>query len=215
MGGKPETDAKGIPIKGPYPPSFHVFIVYPLMTCIFATAMGYIAHTYIVLPHENNRATKDKIQFMSDYDLGYLYLSFIILRIGQLVMGMVAGNARKHCKVHPPDQHIYSIHGEDKMGYVLLDQDGVNGRFNRAQRAIQNYQETFPQNALYVIASGLIYPKEVCRLVGLFAVARVFNSIGYTHSTDGRIGGFMISQLIGAIWECLTGIIAYKAITHE
>ncbi len=215
MSDKRETCPKGIPIKGPYPPSFNVYIMYTLMTLLFAALMGYVAHTFIVLPN-NTQNTKDKIEFLAKHDLGYLYLSFILLRIGQLLMGMNAGNARKQCKIHPPDQHIYKIHGEEKMGYVLLDQDDdINGRFNRAQRAIQNYQETFPQHVLYILASGLIYPRQVCQLVGLFAVARVFSAVGYTNSTDGRLGGFVISQIVAAIWECLTGIIAYQALTHQ
>ena len=206
---KRETDAKGIPLKGPYPPAFNVFIMYPLMNIIFATLMGYTANKFIVVPNKD----KEKIAFLAKHDLGYLYLSLIILRIGQLIMATISGNARKQTRVHPPDQHIYKIHGEDKMGYVFLDQSGKNGKFNRAQRAIANYQETFPQYALYIVASGLIYPKQVFGLVVLFAVSRILSAVGYTSSTNGRMGGFMISQLTAATLESLTVIIAYKALT--
>ncbi|GFH56819.1 hypothetical protein CTEN210_13295 [Chaetoceros tenuissimus] len=209
-----ETDAKGIPLKeGPYPPSFNVFIMYPLMNIIFASLMGYIAHKFIVIPNTNT--SKEKIAFLAKHDLGYLYLSLIVLRIGQLIMATISGNARKQTRVHPPDQHIYKIHGQEKMGYVFLDQSGKNGNFNRAQRAIANYQETFPQYALYIVASGLIYPKQVFGLVILFAVSRVLSAVGYTSSTNGRMGGFMISQLTAATLESLTAIIAYKALHFE
>ena len=162
-----ETDMKGIPVKGPYPKGTSIYVLYSIMTSIFSLITGCLAYKFIVSPNAEN--TLPKLQFLNAYDLGYLYASFIILKIGQLVMGMNAGTARKHCRVHPPDQHIYKVHGEDKFGYVFLEQDGVNGKFNRAQRAIANYQETFPQLALYVVASGMIYPKQVMMMVILYA----------------------------------------------
>ena len=210
-----ETDKKGIPIKGPYAEKISVYILYTVMTSIFTLVMGSISYKFIISPNSSDSQILTKLEFMHQYDLGYLYASFIILKIGQFLMGMNAGNARKYCRVHPPDQHIYKVHGEDKMGYVFMDQEGVNGKFNRAQRAIANYQETFPQTALYIIASGLVYPKQVMALVTLYSASRFLSALGYTKSTDGRMSGFMISQLTGNVFECLTGIIAYQAITFE
>lgn len=207
---KLETDSKGIPIKGPYPDQPPVLVMYSAMTTIFSCIMGTVAFYAIV---KDNAAADAKISLLAQYDLGYLYAALIVLRVGQFLMGVNAGHARKYCKVHPPDQHVYEVKGAEgsKLGYVLMDQEGVNGKFNRAQRAVVNYNETFPQTALYIVAGGFVFPKEMLVLVSIYSAARVMMAVGYASSVKGRMLGFMISNLTGSLLEVLVGIIAYKA----
>ena len=91
-----------------------------------------------------------------------------------------------------------------------MDYEGNNGRFNRAQTAIQNYNETFPQVLVYIVFAGFVYPKEVMVLTGVYSTARVISAVGYTSSTSGRMGGFMLSNFTVTSLESLVGMIAYK-----
>jgi len=206
-----ETDPKGIPLKGPYPASPPVVVLYTVMTSVFVAICSSIAYYTIV---KGNTAADDKLSMLAQYDLGYIYLTAIILKLGQFAMGINAGNARKYAKVHPPDQHIYQVKGAEgsKLGYALMDYDGANGKFNRAQRAVQNYNETFPQTVLYILLSGFVYPKQVMTLASVYSAARLLSAVGYTNSTEGRLGGFIFSNLTVCVIECLTGIIAYKVL---
>lgn len=119
---------------------------------------------------------------------------------------------KQYYAVHPPDQHVYEVKGAEgsKLGYVLMDQEGNNGKFNRAQRAVQNFNESFPQVALTTVFAGFVYPKEVMVLTGINSAARVLSSLGYTSSAEGRMGGFMVSNFCVAAFDSLVGIIAYK-----
>eukprot|EP00569_Conticribra_weissflogii_P008741 CAMPEP_0171368492 /NCGR_PEP_ID=MMETSP0879-20121228/6753_1 /TAXON_ID=67004 /ORGANISM="Thalassiosira weissflogii, Strain CCMP1336" /LENGTH=183 /DNA_ID=CAMNT_0011876667 /DNA_START=42 /DNA_END=593 /DNA_ORIENTATION=- len=181
------------------------------MTTIFTCIAGFIANQAIV---KSNEAAKVKISLVAENDLGYLYAALIVLKIGQFLMASNAGNTRKYAKIHPPDQHVYQVKGAEgsKLGYVLMDYDGANGRFNRAQRAILNYQEIYPQTLAYILASGFVYPKEVFVLTTMFAILRVVSALGYTASVERRLMGFLGSNLVVSIMEVLVGIIAYKTI---
>mmetsp|Transcript_16846 Transcript_16846/g.36503 ORF Transcript_16846/g.36503 Transcript_16846/m.36503 type:complete len:212 (+) Transcript_16846:65-700(+) len=205
MPGKIETDARGIPLKSATPDAVPVPVLYGIFTTVFSGVAGTIAYLAIV---RDNPAADSKIAILSEYDLGYLYLAAFVLKLGQFAMGINLACARKASKVNVPDQQVYQVKGAEgsKLGYVLLEYDGVIGKFNRAQRAVQNYNESFPQNALYVLLGGLVYPREVSALVTFFAVARLFSAIGYTGSADGRMAGFLIANLSISVVEALVVI---------
>lgn len=209
MANKMETDSNGIPIKGPYPEKPPVAVLYTVFNSILSALFGTLAYFAIV---RGNEAADLKLEIIAKHDLGYLYLAAIILKLGQFAMGINCGEARKHSKVHPPDQHVYKVKGAEgsKLGYVLMEYEGEHGKFNRAQRAVQNYNETFPQTALYAMLGGFVYPKEVMVLVAIFSLSRVMSAIGYTKSTEGRMGGFIFSNCTVVIMEALVAITAYR-----
>lgn len=206
---KAETDCKGIPLKGPYPASPPVAVLYSIMTVVFTSVIGTI--TYFTIIKDNMSATA-KLDLLAQYDLGYLYAAIILLRLGQFAMGINAGTARKYCKVKVPDQHVYEVKGAEgsRLGYVLMDTEGDNGKFNRAQRAVANYNETLPQTILYIVFGGFIYPKEVMILTGIYSTSRFVSAVGYTSAPNGRMGGFMISNLTTVALEFIVGFTAYK-----
>mmetsp|Transcript_4711 Transcript_4711/g.7141 ORF Transcript_4711/g.7141 Transcript_4711/m.7141 type:complete len:213 (-) Transcript_4711:120-758(-) len=206
-----ETDSKGIPIKGPYGDGISVALMYTMMNVVFSSVFGTLSYYLIV---KGNEAAVPKLSLLAEYDLGYIYLAAIILNISQLAMGINVGNARKHCKVHNPDQHIYQVKGAEgsKLGYVLMDNEGVNGKFNRAQRAAANFNESYAQNIFYILLAGFVYPKEVMIISSVMGVGRVVMALGYTGTLNGRLGGFMISKFAAHSLECLVGITAYKVL---
>eukprot|EP01083_Nonionella_stella_P032296 88394_1 len=101
MSDKKETDSRGIPLKSEYPDSPSVAVLYLTFTSIFSAIAGTFAYFVIV---RNNEKADSKIAILSEYDLGYLYLTPLILKLGQFVMGINLGSNRKACKVGPPDQ---------------------------------------------------------------------------------------------------------------
>ena len=206
-----ETDSKGIPIKGPYKENQSIVLFYTMMNVVFTSVFGTLSYYLIA---KGNEAAVPKLALLAEYDLGYLYLTAIILNLSQLAMGINVGEARKHCKVHNPDQHIYEVKGAEgsKLGYVLMDNEGVNGKFNRAQRAVANFNESYPQQIFYILLAGFVYPKEVMIISSVMGVGRVAMALGYTGYVNGRLGGFLISKFAGNFLECLVGITAYQVL---
>lgn len=91
-----ETDSKGIPIKGPYPANPPVFVLYTIMTTVFTSIIGTIS--YFVIVKKDNDLVAAKLELLAQYELGYLYVAIIFMKLGQLAMGINAGTARKYCK---------------------------------------------------------------------------------------------------------------------
>mmetsp|Transcript_10939 Transcript_10939/g.20441 ORF Transcript_10939/g.20441 Transcript_10939/m.20441 type:complete len:214 (+) Transcript_10939:305-946(+) len=211
MTNKMETDSQGIPVKGPYPANPPVAVLYTVFNSVLCTIFGTLTYFTIV---KGNEAANAKHEIIAKYDLEYLYFTAIILKLGQFVMGIICGQARKQSKVHPPDQHVYKVKGAEgsKLGYVLMEYEGDHGKFNRAQRAVQNYNETFPQTALYIVLGGFVYPKEVMVLAAIYSLSRVMSAIGYTNSTEGRMGGFIFSNVSVVMIEALVAITAYRTL---
>jgi uncharacterized MAPEG superfamily protein len=209
MSGKVETDSRGIPLKTIYPEGTNLAMTYTIGVVVFSVISSVVTYFAIV---RGNDTVAAKLELLAKYDLGYLYVAILILKIGQVAMGINMGCARNMSKVPPPDQHIYEVKGAEgsKLGYVLMDNEGLNGKFNRAQRAVQNFNESFPQLVLYIIFAGFVYPKEVSMLTTLYMITRLVYALGYSKEANGRFGGLMLSTLVANAIEFLVGFIAYK-----
>jgi hypothetical protein len=92
---------------------------------------------------------------------------------------------------------VYKVCGAQgsSLGVVLMEQDGVLGTFNRAQRAFQNYHENMPTVGFQYILASFVFPFEsfVCLMV--WAVGRCFQAAGYVGSAEGRMRGGMLGML--------------------
>merc|ERR1719343_39120 len=208
MSKKLETDEKGIPLKGPLPDSPPIFVQFIMIACVMTSIGGFV--TYFTIVQKNDAI--EKLELLAHYDLGYLYVAVLLLKLGQLAMGINMATARIRARIHPPDQQVYKVKGAEgsKLGYVLMDYSGDNGKFNRAQRAIQNYNETFPHVLVCLVLTGFVYPKEVMIIAGIYSLTRLTYAVGYTSSADGRLGGFVISNIVIYALDSPVGMIAYK-----
>ena len=78
----------------------------------------------------------------------------------------------------------YTAHGEDVVNFgrispeVRLVSAGAVGRFNRAQRGIDNTREKFPAVVAMVLMSGFVCPAVVAIAVCCYAVGRIFFTVG-------------------------------------
>ena len=87
MSKKIETDEKGIPIKGPLPEGRPpVSVTFTIMTVIVTCIGGTI--TYFTIVKGNDNAT-EKLELLARYDLGYLYVAILLLKLGQFLMGLI------------------------------------------------------------------------------------------------------------------------------
>eukprot|EP00986_Skeletonema_menzelii_P018208 scaffold26582_cov155-Skeletonema_menzelii.AAC.4 len=218
-----ELDVKGIPLKSPYPEGVSVVVLYSAMTTII-TAIGiFIAYFASYYTDAKVAAANSKIAIISEYDLGWLYLGLFLIRILTLPININLGKARKASKAALPDQHVYKaclkfahhvfeynatiqlhliVMGAEgsKLGYVLMENEGVHGTFNRAQRALQNYHENFPGVVVQYVAASFVFPFEAFVL-------------GYTDNVDGRMKGRLPGYFAMSTIGGMIVIIAFKALS--
>ena len=92
----------------------------------------------------------------------------------------------------------------------MFEQEGQIGAFNRAQRGIANYWESAPFIFLSAVLSGFVFPFPVFVLCGLYSFFRFTQIVGYTKSKNGRMFGFMLSNLCGNVLEGLVLLVVLK-----
>ena len=103
-----------------------------------------------------------------------------------------------------PDQHCYKVYsapGQPELGYVLFEQEGALGAFNRAQRSVANYWEVAPFFFLNFLLGGFVFPFPAFVAAVVFGLARCISAVGYTGGKEGRIGGFMLGNLANQACE--------------
>jgi len=214
---KIETDAKGIPVKADHP-AVAMGIPIPIFYLIFNGIMlsiGLAVAYFIAFPNDHKSASK--IATLASLDLGWLYLGAWVLKLGALMLGINLGSARLASKVAVPDQHCYQVKGAEgsKLGYVLMETEGDIGKFNRAQRALQNYNEIFPMFVLMFVLAAFVCPFAAFMCACVFAAARAIQAVGYTKETDGRIPGTMLGLLATTVLEAIVLLAGISAVDGD
>lgn len=154
-----------------------------------------------------------KFAFIYDHQLGYVFVVWFVIYLARIYVGTINANgARAPTGLDRPDQHAYMVMAADGplkgAPYCLLANTGVLGRFNRAQRAAFNMDESLP-----LFISGLILAGAVLGPLALFpallaAYGRVRFANLYKESLKARSAGFMPSIIGEAIsagmvfWVC-------------
>merc|ERR1711959_40304 len=214
MGAKTETDTMGIPLKANHP-ALDMGIPIPVFYMIFNTVITSIclSVTYFVV-YPNTAMADSKIATLASLGLGWTYLGLWVIKFTQLVSGINLGLARTESKVGLPNQHVYKVQGAEgsKLGYVLMETEGAHGKFNRAQRAVQNYNEGFPLFGLMFLAASFVFPFAAFLTLVCQCIGKVFSALGYTASVDGRMPGTMGSILCSGTIEAMVLFAGLKAI---
>ena len=100
---KDKTDAQGIPLKSSHP-NVSILVLYSAINVIFGL-LG-VAVAYFFAFKRGTEKAEAKISILAEYDLAYLYAGILVLKIGQLPIMILLGQARKESKADVPDQHV-------------------------------------------------------------------------------------------------------------
>ena len=107
---------------------------------------------------------------------------------------------------------VISITGKDNSAYkdtvVVYDEDGSNGKYNRANRSVQHMTENFGLFVASIYAVGIVYPFPIFILICAFCAGRIIHQIGYTSKYGAHGAGFALSMLACAVVEGLCLVIA-------
>eukprot|EP00747_Dinoflagellata_sp_TGD_P213848 gnl/TRDRNA2_/TRDRNA2_86758_c0_seq1.p1 gnl/TRDRNA2_/TRDRNA2_86758_c0~~gnl/TRDRNA2_/TRDRNA2_86758_c0_seq1.p1 ORF type:complete len:238 (-),score=29.38 gnl/TRDRNA2_/TRDRNA2_86758_c0_seq1:236-949(-) len=137
-----------------------------------------------------------KIMILKEYGLGYLYLAVVVaVRIPYIMQTFVALEGRA-AKASTPEQYMYKTM---VSRYVRLENRGRVGRFNRAQRAVENMRETFPGILASLILGGFVYPVPALITAIVLLAGRIMFSVGYIWRDGLKMPGMILSSLAGII----------------
>jgi len=214
-------DSQGIPVNSAYPeilkylpvPTWCVHLVF---ICV-GVAVGQAA-AWPIYHHVADHRVPSKLQSLGSQDLGWLYLAVYVLKTGSVLLNIQATSWRRKARINVPDQHVYKVWtppGGPALPYVMFETEGDLGRFNRSQRAVQNYQEYLPGVLVTAVMAGYVFPFPVFILTLVYVASRMVMAVRYTESSDGRKAGFILSLLVSLMLDGLLLLVAYKVITEE
>jgi hypothetical protein len=156
--------------------------------CIYYTSCKF------VLSDESNELVELKLKFLQEYGLQYLYFAVYMIYLTRLPLVANVNGARAPTRLDRPNQHIYQVVGSNNL--VLMANDGVNGRFNRAQRAISNMDEGMPLFLVNTLLVAPIFGEVVCFfLLPMYTFGRITFARDYKDSLNGRFSAFWYSMV--------------------
>mmetsp|Transcript_56087 Transcript_56087/g.88902 ORF Transcript_56087/g.88902 Transcript_56087/m.88902 type:complete len:236 (-) Transcript_56087:99-806(-) len=181
-----------------------------LATCLYllcAKLLGYEA------------MLEKKFAFISEYDLGYVFLVVWMLAITRAVNICRANGARAPALVDRPDQHVYKIMASSgplkDAPYVMMASTGPQGRFNRAQRGVFNGDESMPVVLMNAVLSAIVFGPLVPVLCLLIVYGRITFAKKYKELATSRSAGFIPSMIGEQLMQGLVLFTAIKSIFYE
>lgn len=195
---------KGMPDKAPYE-GINPYIAMPALLAI-QLGIGWLIGRGIYSIGDKTMYDS-KIANLKANDLGYFYLAGLIGALLPYVLQVWVMAGRKEAHVDNPDQYIYKTVKD--QAYVMLEMEGPVGRFNRAQRGIDNFREGYASFVILLLLAGYVFPLATLCIVVWICLGRASYSALYIKAPSARGPGFMMATLGGI---SLMGLVLFAAI---
>eukprot|EP00444_Apocalathium_aciculiferum_P029327 CAMPEP_0183419396 /NCGR_PEP_ID=MMETSP0370-20130417/25756_1 /TAXON_ID=268820 /ORGANISM="Peridinium aciculiferum, Strain PAER-2" /LENGTH=236 /DNA_ID=CAMNT_0025603189 /DNA_START=69 /DNA_END=779 /DNA_ORIENTATION=- len=120
-----------------------------------------------------------------------------------------SGNLRANMTVYKLS--VPSI--DDPMPYIVMEDEGPIGEYNRANRSMFNFNEGCASFVLNMVFAGQVFPCPALVAAILFAVGRIMHMCDYSKGGFGaHANGYMVSMLSHTVLEMLTWFVAIKGL---
>ncbi len=148
-------------------------------------------------------------------DVGYLFLAMYLL-VGAvnwvIYFPFAIKNSMKLQANMRANMYIYAMAGEDAMpNKIVLDEDGVIGKYNRASRSMQHMMENLITFLPCVLLGGVIAPFPVFVCCMLFGIGRFMHQTGYVQKYGKHGAGFGVSSVAAGIAQGLMFVVYLKS----
>lgn len=189
--------------------SFGLFVTSPIM-CLAL----YLAVTY-AFPSESARI-QEKMLLVRKYDLSVVFVGYYLIFLARAYVQINSNGARAAARVDRPDQHVYQIMAESGplsgAPYVLMTNVGAIGRFNRAQRACFNIDESLPLFMVGFMMYAVILGKMSLLIAAMYGYGAASFGDAYKESMEHRRPRFGIVKFatyFNATFVILIPFLAY------
>lgn len=165
---------------------------------------------------------ENRIQILAAYSLSYLY--FAAVNMSMLVSFMNVYPQFHRSKIMRPDSGAltanpiiykvnFPIHARKSMPFIVMEEEGAVGQYNRASRALHQFTESSPGLVLCILLGGLVFPFPVLVLATLFASGRIVSQVGYAEQGYGSVSpGATLSTMAATTVEMLVFLAGVKSL---
>lgn len=160
-------------------------------------------------------ASSEKLFSLFGTDIGYLYLAvFLIVNAINWVIfyPFAIKNSMKLKSNMRANAYIYAMIGEGALpNKIVLEEEGVIGRYNRATRSMQHMMENLISFIPCLLLSGIVAPFPVLVCVLLWSVGRFMYQNGYAGRYGKHGAGYGISSVGQATCQGLVLVVFLKS----
>jgi hypothetical protein len=193
----PEPDAKAPRIHAMY------FFLEVTTQILFAT----LTWAALAYTGEIGKFSRSRVKTLAERSVGPVLISLWFFRVASIFFNSNISMQRFYTGCKAPNQHIYKVMGGSANGsIVLMDEEGINGAFNRAQRGLQNTVESGPLFLVCWLFVVFVFPWTASAIMIVYALARLSFAFGYTSTVSSRGAGLIISSLCN---EAVVGIVLW------
>ena len=154
---------------------------------------------------------EDNLYILKDRGLGCLYLAIFLYIKLPWVIQMFVMRERRNSHVANPNQYCFTTSDPDAP-YILLEEEGPVGRFNRAQRGMDNYRETQAAVLGQVLLAGFVMPEVTLGCTVLLFIGRIVYSTSYIKKAESRGAGFGLSMAPQLPLQGIIFVAGYRAL---
>jgi hypothetical protein len=158
-----------------------------------------------------------RLAFAHAHGLGWAGVAWYVIYLARIALSINANACRAAARVGRPDQHVYRLMAADcdDQPFVLMVTTGAAGRWNRAQRACFNTDESLPVFLSGLVLVALVYGPVAVALAAVNAAGRVAFARLYTESADAREAGFLPAIVAEHLSAALVLVAAIKALAGD
>ncbi|WP_446009363.1 MAPEG family protein [Candidatus Electrothrix sp.] len=134
------------------------------------------------------------------------FLNLFPLLEKEKVMHPDSGNLRANMK-------IFKVLGNGTSGAVVMNMEGQTGRYNRANRSMENFVENAAPIGVNAVLVSLCFPLPAFILICIYALARVAHQVLYINVGYGSLGygtAFLLGTTITGVFEGLLLFAAFS-----
>mmetsp|Transcript_39105 Transcript_39105/g.102522 ORF Transcript_39105/g.102522 Transcript_39105/m.102522 type:complete len:230 (-) Transcript_39105:175-864(-) len=157
-----------------------------------------------------------RIRALGD-DMGYLYTGAVVFtfmvsflnKFPVVYKGQVIKDGSGNLSSNMQIFKVLAAPGSQPLPYVVLEDEGTVGEYNRANRSLHHFNENVASVIVNIVLAGRVFAFPVFILVCIFSFGRLLHQIMYAEGGYGKHGlGFAVSQLVDTILEGLVLFIA-------
>eukprot|EP00757_Euglenozoa_sp_SAG-D1_P019549 gene19549-977_t len=192
----------------------HYFKLYATITTNVAPLLCLATYALVGWLFPSQAAIQaSKIQFITDHQLNWVYACWYVVFLTRMYMAINANGARSAARVDRPDQHCYKIMDPNaaKQSYILMENTGPVGRFNRAQRAAANMDESLPIFLVGLLLVAAVFGPIALGIATLNVFGRVRMANVYKQDAKKRLAGFVPAMFSEQITSAFVGLVVVKS----
>jgi len=151
-------------------------------------------------------------------DVGYVYVAAVLIGFMSswlnnypmmyktMVMRTGSGNLRANMMIYK------EAGGKADAPYVVLEESGPVGAYNRANRSLTHFTETSGSVLICTLLAGYIFPFPTMVLTAIFTVGRILHQVGYSSPKGygAHAPGFILVMITTMTLEMLCLLAAMK-----